>query len=219
MYNNTTKVTGASQSVAYSLASTLAGYPGDVVFGVNNTNANYLEIPLSNTTNVIRCRYYLNPASLTFGTNDTFSLTRFRGTASSDTTHRMYIGNVSGSFFLNATSQTESAGGFANGFYAISKANPILIEDAFTRSSGVGVADATYTLWVDGVQQYQRTGFINYTSFGLVNKVWIGGVAEIDAGTSGSFALGKILIQNTNTTIGPYQNIIPTPYIRRRRRV
>ena len=220
VFGGLTKVTGSGQAVSYSYASSLAGQAGDMSFGINNTNTNYIEVTLAPQTVRFVSRFYINPAGLTFGANDTFSLTRLRGTVSSNTISRIYIGNITSTFGVVPTSYAESATSLVSQFVAVDKA-AMYIEEDFQRSSGVGVADAVYTVRVNGTQVYQRTGFINYTSFGLVNRVWMGGVQELDAGTSGTFTMGKIKITNGEPWIGeyvPYNLEGSNQIIRRRRR-
>lgn len=204
VYNAATKVTGAGQSVAYDYASTLADQPGDVVFGMNNTNANYLNIPLSlGGGSVIRSRQYIDPTALTFGADDQFNINYFRGTSFSNRTHRLYIGNVSSVFGVAPLSYAEGSTLVTSLFIPITKA-AMLVESSFVRSSVFGAFDAVYTVWVNGTQIYQRTSFTNYDSFNLVNQSWFGLAAEGDAGTTGVLKIGKIKIINTDTLIGPY---------------
>lgn len=218
-YNAVTKVTGAGQSVAYSYASALAGQPGDVVFGVSNANTNYLNVALSlGGGSVIRSRQYIDPSSMVFGADDQFNIIYFRGTSFPNHTHRLYIGNSSSVFGILPLSYAEGSTSVMSLFIPVTKA-VMLIESAFVRSSVFGANDAVYTVWVNGTQVYQRTSFTNYNSFNLINQVRIGLVADGDAGTSGSFSVGKILIQNTNDLIGPYvvPGGVPAPFLRRRR--
>lgn len=62
------------------------------------------------------------------------------------------------------------------------------------RSSAAGVADARVRLFVNDIEKTNDTGYINYTSAGLVLKCWSGCCAEKDNGTSGSFRIGNISI-------------------------
>ena len=202
-YNGSTKVTGAGQSVAYDYASTLADQPGDVVFGMNNTNANYLNIPLTISAGVLRSRFYIDPTNLAFGTDDQFNLGYFRGTSFTNRTHRMFIGMSSSVFGVIPLSYAEGSTLGTSLFIPVIKA-AFFVEEEFLRSSILGAFDAQYTVWVNGTEIYQRTGFTNYDSFNLVNQVWLGLAAEGDAGTSGVLKMGKIKITNTSTPIGPY---------------
>lgn len=198
-----TKVTGPGQANAYSFASALAGEPGDVVFSINNANDNYILANVAMQTVRIRTRVYVNPVGLTFGTNDQFNILYFRGTSFTNRTHRMYIGNASGVFGLLPLSYAEGSTLVTSVFTPITKA-AFLLETDFLRSSVFGANDAVYTVYVNGVQVYQRAGFSNFTSFGLVNQCWIGGAAEIDAGTSGDLIMGKVLITNNTIRDGEY---------------
>lgn len=206
--------------MSYSYASSMAGEDGDILYTINNTNTNYLSVSIAQQTARIRFRYYVNPAGMTFGVNDSYLVSLMRGTTHTDRTSRMYMGNVTSTFGLLPTSYTEGATGLVSQFVNVAKAE-MYIEEEFQRSSGAGVNDAVYTVWVNGSQIYQRTGFINYTSFGLVNQCWFGGAAEIDAGTSGTFTFGKLIITNNDSLIGPYapHNGQAFNQLRRRRRL
>lgn len=210
--------------MSYSYASSMAGEDGDILYTINNTNPNYLNVPIAQQTERIRSRYHINPAGMTFGANEQFNLSYFRGDSFSNRTHRMYIGNVTSTFGVIPLSYAEGNTDLQSSFIAVDKAE-MWIEEEFIRSSGAGVNDADYIVWVNDTKVYQRSvdvaPFINYTSFGLVNQCWFGGVAEIDAGTSGTFTFGKFIITDNDSLIGQY-----VPYkvqafnqLRRRRRL
>lgn len=220
-FDAATKVTGAGQAVSYSYASEMAGQAGDVLFTINNTNNTYLSVPFAQQTERIRARYHINPAGMTFGAADQYNLTYWRGTSFTNRTHRMYIGNLTSAFGILPLSYAEGNTDLQSTFIPVDK-QEMWIEEEFIRSSGVGVNDADYLVWVNDTLVYQRSvvvaPFINYTSFGLVNQCWFGGVSEIDAGTSGTFTFGKFIITNNDSLIGPYILNNPLTYLRRRRR-
>ena len=224
VFNGLTKVTGSGQTVSYSYASSLAGQEGDMLFGVNNTNNNYVLTSIPQQTVRIVSRYYIDPSNMTFGANDLFNLTHFRGDSFANRTHRIFIGNTASVFSISPLSYAEGNTDPRSAIFAVDKA-PMYIETIFIRSSGVGVTDADYIVRVNGTQIYQRSTdvapFANYTSFGLVNQCWMGGAAELDAGTSGTFTMGKIKITNDESWIGeyvPYNLEGSNQIIRRRRR-
>lgn len=223
-YTAATKVTGAGQAVEYSYASSMAGQDGDILFTLANTNANYLNVPIAPQTERIRARYYVNPSGMTFGANDQYNLTYLRGTSFTNRISRMYVGNLSSTFGILPLSYAEGSTDVRSAFFAADK-QEMWIEEEFIRSSGVGVTDADYIVWVNDTKVYQRSvavaPFANYTSFGLVNQCWFGGVAEIDAGTSGTFTFGKFIITNNDSLIGQYvpYNVQAFTQLRRRRRL
>ena len=202
-FTGTTKSTGAGQAQAWD--GTALPH-GAVKWTIANTNDVYAEATYSAPTAYHRLGFYLNADGITTTSGDFWNIIHVR--SNNVHTDRLYelrlYHHPSNGLSIGMTSYSEGASSSVTNYVTLTSGVE-WYEILFTRSSGVAQADASVNVYRgDNLTEIiSRTGLTNYNSFGLVTKISMGGVAGLDAGTTGSFTLGNVKITDEAGQIGP----------------
>ena len=121
----------------------------------------------------------------------------------------LYLAKNSGNYQLAQGIRLDSFAYSYGGYYTITDA-PHYIEMYLIRSTGAGDSNGSLQLWVDGVSKETLTGKDNYDIFTDVGQVRMGAILGVDAGTSGTFYLDELVVNDDGGAIGPY---IPYPSV------
>jgi hypothetical protein len=154
----------------------------------------------------LRLRVYLDPNSLTMANNDTFALVNLKQGA----------GSYSQIAYLSLRYLT--ATGYRLVMYAKNDAGTIIgpdtcditdaphyVEIYLVRAADSGSNNGTLQWWVDGSDQGATTGIDNYNLMSDQNWYLDFGApaSDLDAGTSGTFYLDEIVVNDDGGLIGP----------------
>ena len=200
-----TQVVGSGQSIAYSATPNLAGVPGDVRITLANQNAVYVEKILTWATNPtsFRFRIYYDFTGLAMAEGDQFDWLHIRSSASS----YQIIGaalNYSSGALKNRFYSYEDGGANFNGLTVAMSSQRSWIELFCTLASNSSAADGALYAYEGGALVYSRTSYQQYDSVLEGPKLRIGGIAGMDAGTSGTLDFGKIVLASNSDAIGAH---------------
>lgn len=189
----------------------LAGTTVGMKLVVDDANAIYgvcdgVNGPLSN----IRFRFYIDPNSLTMGANEMFQVATVNAT---DAPYVFAIVQLlySSGYYIRLRVIDDGSTGVDIQTTAITDA-PHYVEVLLSRASGADANDGVATIWIDGSQVGTKTDWDNYTRMANVTYMRFGAIAEIDAGTSGTFYMDQIVIRDDATEIGAYAAVTVKPW-------
>lgn len=189
-------------------AQAVAGTSGAMSCLIDDTTAIYGQKSVSeNTSGKLRARFYVDPNTLTMANNNRFLLLFAFSSAT-------YICNVDLSYATGVGYRTsitiynDAGAGSYSADYAITDA-PHYIEMYLIRSTNATSNDGSMALWVDGTLKETITGIDNYDRFNNFNIVQLGAVSSIDSGTSGTFYLDELVVNDDGSEIGPVSSDTP----------
>jgi hypothetical protein len=166
---------------------------------IDDTTATYgVKAFTASTTGICRARIYLDPNTLTMGSNHTFSVLDFsNGTALFADLQLNYNGgyDVMGRIWNDAAGQSTTTRIYFTDA-------PHYIEVMVTRASSDVASDGRIDVWVDGAGQQSVTGVDNYDRFNQFSKINWGATSGVDSGTSGTFFTDELLVNTTGEEIG-----------------
>jgi peptidoglycan/xylan/chitin deacetylase (PgdA/CDA1 family) len=181
-------------STGYGLKVDLASAAGQTAYVQRNFTAS--------TANRIRFRFYLDPNTLTMANNDTFYIC---AVANSTGTNLVYVYlryQSSGSqYSLRCALLDDASAEQATSNYNISDA-PHYIEIDAIRSSGDLANDGAIDMYVDGSLRYSKNSVDNYTRWNNMGRIILGAYVGVDAGTSGTYYLDELIVNDTGAAIG-----------------
>jgi hypothetical protein len=199
----TTEQWTSNSDAVHITASASAGLKSSatgLAVNVTSTTAFYVAKTGNNsTTGKLRVRFYIDPNTLTMATNDTFAVMRLF-----DTGYNVVIGcylKWTGTTYQLLLEYGTDGGTLFGTGRAITDA-PHYVELYVTRASSNVASDGTATMWIDGTQYDAFTGLDNYDRFPQYANMRAGGVTGLDAGTSGTFYLDEVVVNETGTQIG-----------------
>ena len=167
--------------LSVSPASALNGSYG-VQAVINDNNAIYLTDNTPNTEPHYRARFYFDPNSIVMADRDSHYL--FYGYSGTTPVLRVELRNSKGSYQLRAAARNNSNGWSNTAWTDIGDASHF-IELDWRAASFAGANDGALAFWIDGAQLGSLSGIANDTR--RIDSVQIGAVAEIDAGTRGTY--------------------------------
>ena len=130
-----------------------------------------------------RARFYFDPNSIVMADRDSHYL--FYGyTGATTQVLRIEFRNFKGAYQLRAASRNDG-NGWASGVWVNISDAPHSIELDWRAASIAGANDGSLDFWVDGTQIPSVIGIDNDTR--RIDTIQIGAVAEIDAGTRGTY--------------------------------
>lgn len=97
---------------------------------------------------------------------------------------RVELRNSKGNYQLRAAARNDS-NGWANSSWTTISDTPHVIEFDWRAASIAGANDGTLAFWIDEVQAASLSGIDNDTR--RIDTIQLGAVAEIDAGTRGTY--------------------------------
>lgn len=198
-----TGLTQVSNDISVTQASALTGTDYGISVLFDDTTENYVypaALDPVNTSGKYRARFYLDPNSLTMGNGENFWIFAMRGGGN----FLAYVGlrktTVDG-FQIWAWIYPDSGGGSGTSYYNITD-EPHYIEAYLQRASGSAANDGSLQLLIDGASQETVSGIDNYDRFATWNSFRLGAVAGKDAGTSGTFYLDQLIVNDDGGNIG-----------------
>ena len=150
---------------------------------IDDTNSMYLTDDTPNAEPRYRARFYFDPNSVTMSSGAAHFL--FRGFAGSSTqVIRVEFRFSSGAYQIRAALINDGSTWSNTSWFTISDA-PHSVEFDWQASAGPGANNGSVSLWIDGAQLASLGGIDNDTR--RVDRVRLGAVAGLDAGTSGTY--------------------------------
>lgn len=190
-----TSGTGLSWSAAAGLAAT----DGGMAVAVTNTSARYgIKTFAQISSSYCRFRLYVDPNSLTMASADSFQLCRLLDGANGRI--QIVLRYDGASYEIRLRAMDDAAAWPTTSYYDILD-TAHYIEAQLAYASGAVASDATLDLWIDDVHKEQVAGLDIY-DIGKPDRIWVGAVAELDAGTSGTFYVDEIVVRDDDTEIG-----------------
>jgi hypothetical protein len=168
--------------LSVSSASALNGNYG-VQAVINDNNSIYITVNTPNAEPRYRARFYFDPNSIVMADRDShYLLYGYTGTAP---VLRIELRSFKGNYQLRASARNDSNGWASSAWTNIADA-PHFIELDWRAASIAGANDGSLDVWVDGIQGIPSVvGIDNDTR--RIDTIQIGAVAEIDAGTRGTY--------------------------------
>jgi hypothetical protein len=169
-------------SLSVSAGAALAGAAGMRAM-LNDNNAIYVTNDTPNAEPRYRARFYLDPNSIVMANGNAHYI--FYGyTGASTIVLRVELRFFGGNYQIRAALRNDGAGWITGSWLTISDA-PHSVELDWRAATAAGANNGGLTLWIDGAQQANLTGVDNDTR--RIDRVQLGAVAGIDAGTRGAY--------------------------------
>lgn len=165
---------------------------------IDDATPAYVTDTTPNNVTTYRCRFYIDPNSLTMAENNEFRICDAKTSGGTDAflckLQWLYPGNFKVFVYFNADS-----GGTSYQSPALTDA-PHYIEIEWKAATAAGANNGIIGFYVDGVQVNRATNVDNDTK--NITTVNFGAISEIDAGTSGTFYLDAFYSNSTGAVIG-----------------
>ena len=156
------------------------------------------------TSSFVRARFHIDPNTLTMGVNHNFVVFRLFGDPDG------IVVNVD----LDFNSGYRIEAGVFNDAGTEHDTSPYAITDEehyveilLTYASSAVANDATFTLWIDGVQKEQLTG-LDVHGRSKADRVLLGAVGNLDSGTSGTLYLDELVVRDDAQEIGSAEVVV-----------
>ena len=150
---------------------------------IDDVNTIYITEDSPNTEPRYRARFYFDPNSIIMGSTDAhFIFKGFMGTATD--IFQVELRPSSGAYQLRVKVLNDSSAFISTNWFTITDV-PHFIEVDWRASISAGANNGGVTLWIDGIQQVDLTGVDNDTL--RVDRVRLGALSGIDAGTNGTY--------------------------------
>lgn len=195
-----TSLSDAGGDLSASNAAALAGSSFGMACRINGTDSFYAEYQLgaSNTSGVVRVRFYFDPNSLTMANNQNHFIGNMRSATTNILTWRLGYTTANGhNLVVQMIRDADSVQTTAHNFTDA----PHYIEVRLVRATTNVSADGTLDLWVDGVHIQQLTGD-NFDTFNNFRTMRLGNTSGIDATTSGTYYIDEIKVNDDGSEIG-----------------
>lgn len=197
-----------SAAAAAALAGT--GYGLQVV--IDDTTAIYgTKTVTTNTSGVIRVRFYIDPNTLTMTSGTNHWITRVYS-AAPGLINVVYLYKSGTNYQLDMVAYNDADGVVGSTATTITDA-PHYIEFYTKRATTNISADGVFTWWIDGTQITTTTNIDNYDRFSSFGRIEIGAVIGIDATTSGTFFIDQLVANDDGAEIGAYSTGIKIPVL------
>lgn len=189
------KTDGVDLSI--STAAALVGTKGMQIV-INDTVTLFVTDNRPNAEPRYRARFYFDPNSIGMASgNAHFIFNWLMGTSTA--VGRVEFRYFSGAYQIRGRLIDDGTTWLNTSWFTISDA-PHFIELDWRAATGAGTNNGGLTLWIDGVQKANLTGVDNDTR--RIDRVRLGAVAGIDAGTSGTYYFDAFESRR-QTYIGP----------------
>ncbi|HEX6268592.1 MAG TPA: hypothetical protein VFZ43_00015 [Anaerolineales bacterium] len=171
-----------SGDLSVSGAAAVVGTQGMQVL-IDDTNTVYVTDDSPTAETRYRARFYFDPNSIAMASNDAHFI--FKGFLGNSTQMlQVELRNSSGAYQLRGKVMNDSSAFVLSNWFTISD-GPHFIELDWRAATSAGANNGGLTFWIDGVQQANLTGVDNDTW--RIDRVRLGAVAGLDAGTTGSY--------------------------------
>lgn len=195
-----------TNNLNWAAAAALANSSGGISVYINgavSTAVRYVgKEGLNDTSGKVRLRFYFDPNTITMTSGDSHNIVQVDATTTIFTVQIRYDATVK---YQMRVYRYYAGGGAWTTPRTIPATNDAehYAEIYMWRSSGDGVGDGGMTWWIGSVQQDTYTTDDNYTEFSKTDDIYAGGVANIDAGTLGTYYLDEFVMNNDGSEIGP----------------
>lgn len=149
---------------------------------IDDSTAMYVTDDRPNAEPRYRARFYFDPNSISMADGDAHIL--FRGYSGSTIVLRVEFGFSAAGYQLRTAFLNDGTTWTENDWFPLTD-TPHSIEFDWRAATGEGANNGALTVWIDGVQQADLTGIDNDTR--RIDRIWLGAVAGIDAGTRGTY--------------------------------
>lgn len=177
-----------------------------------DTNARYGQIAAAGDESQVRAFFSLDPFTidpLVMANNDAFTVLLCQDNAANDT-FRVELGYAAATGFRVRPSVYTDGAAWSNGTWVDISTNEHMIEVEWNAATGVGQDDGMIEMWVDvygdhlgdpfGAADSSVTGVDDDTRAARVFR--LGAPAGLDAGTSGTFWVDHLVVNDDGTEIG-----------------
>ncbi len=186
-----------SGDLSVSTAAALVGSNGLLAF-INDGTVMYVNDDSPNAEPRYRARFYFDPNSLSMASGDAHIILRgYSGTSA--VVLRVEFGFAAGAYQIRAALVNDGSTWTNTNWFTISD-SPHSIELDWRAATGTGANNGALTVWIDGTQQADLAGVDNDTQ--RLDRVRLGALADIDAGTSGMYYFDAFESRR-QTYIGP----------------
>jgi hypothetical protein len=166
---------------------------------INDNNSIYVTDETPDAETHYRARFYFDPNSIAMAKNDEHVI--FDGAAASGSGAFDLELRSTGKKYQFRIAVFKDGGTITTGGWVTNIADvPHVVEVEWRAATSAGTNDGYLTLWLDGVQTSTVTGIDNDTR--RVDRIHLGAVSGIDAGTRGSYYFDAFESRR-NTYIGP----------------
>jgi len=186
-------------------AKAVAGTQGAMACLIDDTTAIYgLTAQLTQAAQV-RFRFYIDPNSLTMANEDSFVICYVSQKGGLyDQICQLYLAYTTATgYYLIWSTRGDTVSTVGYDTCTITDA-PHYIECLVVRAATDVSSDGSMQWWVDGVDQGTTGSIDNYNQ--MSDQPWrfhFGAYASVDAGTSGTFFIDEIVVNNDGGVIGP----------------
>ncbi|MEO8355446.1 MAG: right-handed parallel beta-helix repeat-containing protein [Chloroflexota bacterium] len=171
-----------SGDLSVSTAAALVGSNGLHAF-INDGTVMYVNDDSPNAEPRYRARFYFDPNSLSMASGDAHIILRGYG-GTSAVVLRVEFGFSAGAYQIRAALVNDGSTWTNTNWFTIGD-SPHSIELDWRAATATGANNGALTLWIDGTQQADLVGVDNDTQ--RLDRVRLGALADIDAGTSGMY--------------------------------
>jgi len=191
-----------SGDLYWAAAAALAGTAGGMAMLLDDTTAIYgTKTVATNTSGKLRARFYLDPNSLIMANLDQFYVLFCRNSTPAEICSvDLYYATATG-YSLVARAKND-AGTSVTQLAFLSDA-PHYVEIYLQRAATNISSDGSLTWWIDGTAKTSITSLDNYDRFPNFVDLWWGAAINVDAGTSGTFYLDELVVNDDGGVIGP----------------
>ena len=188
-------------------AAGLAGTSYGLELTVDDSNAANVTDELGDTAySHFRFRFYVDASGMSFSSGQSIRALLMTASAGGNQMFRVDLAYNAG-----ATCQIQMAGqdddsswwNTTSSAYALTDEEHY-IECYLERASDAEAEDGQATLWVDGTQRMQKTGWDNYNQMGAVND-FRAGIVGVVGSPSGTYYLDEFFANDTGAEIGPVE--------------
>lgn len=190
--------------LSVTTAAKLAGTSYGLDLEIDDTNSIYGYKNWDGTSgDDFRCRYYIDPNSLTIPTAKLFTILFLDLSASPNAAGLMDLRYDGSHYELRAMAKEDGGAENYTSYYDITD-EPHYTEYHLERAANSGSSDGQLRFWIDGALQQTISNLDNYDLWDLWDGVGIGAVFGIDAGTSGTFYIDEFKANDDGSEIGEY---------------
>jgi hypothetical protein len=199
-----TSTTTDSGDLSQAAGAGLAGTSGGLSCVIDDTTAIFGQHDLASpysTTGILRARYYVDPNSLTMANNNSFVM--FRCDSSAGVLIYCHLRYVTGEgYYIYGTTYNDVPTPTNTAYYAITDGEHY-VEVKLIRATNNASSDGSFQLWIDGADKETISNIDNYDRFAAFKTSYLGPVVGLDAGTSGTFYMDELVINDDGGAIGP----------------
>jgi hypothetical protein len=191
-----------SGDMSVEASAALAGTSYGNRYVIDDTTTLYTMHDLStpNTSGVMRARFYFDPNNLTIGPGETFDIAVFYN-SSTQAIARIMVDKSSG-FTIKSGIYNDSGGGSTTPAQSVTD-GPHFVEFVINRATNDTSSDGRMQLWIDNVDKYTISGIDNYDRFVNIDTIYLCAY-QLDIGTSGTFFLDQIVVNDDGNEIGEF---------------